>query len=67
MLLRCYAMHALPDRQGGCDKTRSRQPENVGRSFASVLCDAVIGHWLAMCARVRERVRERVRVRESKG
>ena len=37
------------NRQGGCDKTSSRRPGLMGRSFASVLCDTVIGHWLAMC------------------
>ena len=37
------------NRQGGCDRTRSRRPGLVGRSFASLLCDTVIGHWVAMC------------------
>ena len=37
------------NRQGGCDRTRSRRPGLTGRSFASVLCDTVIGHWVAMC------------------
>ena len=37
------------NRQGGCDRTRSRRPGLMGRSFASVLCDTVIGHWVAMC------------------